>query len=81
MTVKEILELPKEEQFKYITQHKVSKAHNIYELCDFLQELATFNSVMSSVQQDKRSIGWYEGQSSAYQQMIEILQDLGLKKE
>lgn len=81
MTVKEILELPEEQQREYSLNHIVSKPHNLYELVDYLEESYKFTAVMGSIEQSQRLIGWYQGQASVYQHIIEILQDLGVKKK
>lgn len=79
MTLKEFLELSKEEKCKYILEAKTCIPHNIYQLVDYVEDMYKHTTILSAIETDQRLLGWYEGQASAYKSILDILQDLGLK--
>lgn len=80
MTLKEILELPKEERLDYVLKQKgVRLPQNIYELPAYVETVRDFTTIMSSVEESQRLIGWYEGQAKAYREILDLLNKLGLK--
>lgn len=79
MTIKELLELSNEEKCKYILEAKTCIPHNIYQLVDYVEDMYKHTTILSAIETDQRLLGWYEGQASAYKNILDILQDLGLK--
>lgn len=74
MTVEEILQLPKEKRLEYVMEQRhIQRPTCLEELLKYIEISADYCLILSSIEESERLIGWYEGQNTAYKNVLGIL--------